>query len=65
MMIGLVTPPFGMLLFVINALAGVPLKAMIREAWVFIAVLVVALAVMTFVPQTVLWLPRVMGYAGG
>ncbi|MET0509632.1 MAG: TRAP transporter large permease [Burkholderiaceae bacterium] len=65
MMIGLVTPPFGMLLFVINALAGVPLKAMIREAWVFIAVLVAALTVMTFLPQTVLWLPRVMGYAGG
>jgi tripartite ATP-independent transporter DctM subunit len=65
MMIGLVTPPFGMLLFVINALAGVPLKAMIREAWLFIAVLVAALAVMTFVPQTVLWLPRAMGYAGG
>lgn len=33
MMIGLVTPPFGMLLFVINALAGVSLKGMIREAW--------------------------------
>lgn len=64
MMIGLVTPPFGMLLFVINALAGVPLKGMIREAWIFIAVLIVALAVMTFFPQTVLWLPHMMGYGG-
>ncbi|MGY4828464.1 TRAP transporter large permease [Sphaerotilaceae bacterium SBD11-9] len=64
MMIGMVTPPFGMLLFVINALAGVPLKEMIRESWVFIGVLIVALAVITFVPQTVLWLPQTLGYGG-
>lgn len=64
MMIGLVTPPFGMLLFVINALAGVPLKGMIRESWVFIGVLMVALLIMTLFPQTVLWLPHMMGYGG-
>ena len=64
MMIGLVTPPFGMLLFVINALAGVPLKGMIREAWLFIGVLIVALLLMTLFPQTVLWLPHLMGYGG-
>ncbi|MEO8858928.1 MAG: TRAP transporter large permease, partial [Burkholderiaceae bacterium] len=62
MMIGLITPPFGMLLFVINALAGVPLKGMIREGWLFIAVLLVALLIMTLVPQTVLWLPQSLGY---
>ncbi|HEY8906258.1 MAG TPA: TRAP transporter large permease [Rhodoferax sp.] len=62
MMIGLVTPPFGMLLFVINALAGVPLKGMIREAWLFIGVLIVALLLMTVFPQIVLWLPQTMGY---
>lgn len=64
MMIGLVTPPFGMLLFVINALAGVPLKGMIREAWLFIGVLIVALLLMTLFPQIVLWLPHMMGYGG-
>ncbi|WP_210543755.1 TRAP transporter large permease [Rhodoferax sp. PAMC 29310] len=62
MMIGLVTPPFGMLLFVINALAGVSLKGMIREAWLFIGVLLVALVLMTTFPQIVLWLPNLMGY---
>jgi tripartite ATP-independent transporter DctM subunit len=62
MMIGLVTPPFGMLLFVINALAGVSLKGMIREAWLFIGVLLVALVLMTTFPQIVLWLPHLMGY---
>ncbi|MBG6077537.1 TRAP transporter large permease [Polaromonas sp. CG_9.11] len=64
MMIGLVTPPFGMLLFVINALAGVSLKGMIREAWLFIGVLLVALVLMTLFPQIVLWLPHQMGYGG-
>ena len=64
MMIGLVTPPFGMLLFVINALAGVPLKGMIREAWLFIGVLIVVLALITVFPQIVLWLPQQFGYVG-
>jgi C4-dicarboxylate transporter DctM subunit len=64
MMIGMVTPPFGMLLFVINALAGVSLKEMIRESWVFIGVLIVALMIITLVPQTVLWLPQALGYGG-
>ena len=62
MMVGMVTPPFGMLLFVINALAGVSLKEMIRESWIFIGVLIVALLLITFVPQTVLWLPQALGY---
>lgn len=62
MMIGLVTPPFGMLLFVTNALTGIPLKAMIREGWLFVGLLIAALMLFTFVPQIVLWLPQSMGY---
>jgi tripartite ATP-independent transporter DctM subunit len=62
MMIGLVTPPFGMLLFVTNALTGIPIKAMLREGWLFLAMLVGLLLVLTLVPQIVLWLPQTMGY---
>jgi len=62
MMIGLVTPPFGMLLFVTNALTGIPLKDMVREGWAFIGLLVLALLLMTLFPQIVLWLPQTMGY---
>ena len=62
MMIGLVTPPFGMLLFVINALTGTSLKGMIRESLPFMFLLLVALLTMTVFPQTVLWLPQTMGY---
>ena len=62
MMIGLVTPPFGMLLFVTTALTGIPLKDIIREGWPFTALLVVALLLLTIFPQIVLWLPQSMGY---
>ena len=62
MMIGLITPPFGMLLFVTNALTGIPLKDMVREGWPFTALLIFALLLLTLFPQIVLWLPQTMGY---
>ena len=62
MMIGLVTPPFGMLLFVTNALTGIPLKDMVREGWPFTLLLMLALLLLTLFPQIVLWLPQSMGY---
>ena len=65
MMIGLVTPPFGMLLFVTNALTGIALKDMIREGWPFTALLVLALLLLTLFPQIVLWLPQSVGYVTG
>jgi tripartite ATP-independent transporter DctM subunit len=63
-MIGLITPPYGILLFVINAVTGIPLAAIIREIWAFLAVLVVALLLLILVPDIVLFLPRLMGYDG-
>ncbi|HET7411610.1 MAG TPA: TRAP transporter large permease, partial [Pararhizobium sp.] len=63
-MIGLITPPYGVVLFVINAVTGIPLTEIIKEIWLFIVVLVVALLIMIFVPSVVLWLPRMFGYAG-
>ena len=62
MMIGLVTPPFGMLLFVTNALTGIPLRDMVREGLPFTVLLIVALLLLTLFPQIVLWLPQSMGY---
>jgi tripartite ATP-independent transporter DctM subunit len=62
MMIGLVTPPFGMLLFVTNALTGIPLRDMVIEGLPFTALLILALLLITLFPQIVLWLPQTMGY---
>ncbi|MGE0311763.1 MAG: TRAP transporter large permease [Lautropia sp.] len=63
-MIGLITPPYGVLLFVINATTGIALRDMIREIWPFLAALLVALLIMILVPDVVLWLPRMFGYQG-
>jgi len=63
-MIGLITPPYGVLLFVTNAVTGIPLRAMIAEIWGFVAVLVAALFAMILFPDIVLWLPRMFGYEG-
>ena len=63
-MIGLITPPYGILLFVITAVTRIPLADIIREVWLFLAVLIAALGVMIRFPDLVLWLPRVFGYAG-
>lgn len=61
-MIGLVTPPYGMLLFVINATTGIPLRTIIKEIWPFIGILIVSLVLMILFPEIVLWLPQQFGY---
>ncbi|WP_347312144.1 TRAP transporter large permease [Defluviimonas sp. SAOS-178_SWC] len=63
-MIGLITPPYGILLFVINAVTGISLREIIAEVWPFLAVLVVALLAMILFPGIVLFLPRLLGYEG-
>lgn len=63
-MIGLITPPYGLLLFIVSGLTRQPMLAVARELMPFIAVLIGALAFLTFVPDFVLWLPRLLGYAG-
>ncbi len=63
-MIGLITPPYGILLFVINAVTDIPLREIISEIWAFLIVLILALLLMILVPDVVLWLPRLFGYQG-
>jgi len=62
MMIGLIHPPFGMLLFVTKALTGIPIGDMMREGWLFLVMLLSLLIAMTVFPEIVLWLPQTMGY---
>lgn len=63
-MIGLVTPPYGLLLFLMTRIAGIPLAVLVRESLPFLAVMVGALAVVTAWPGMVLLLPRLAGYSG-
>jgi tripartite ATP-independent transporter DctM subunit len=63
-MLGLVTPPYGLLLFMMNKIAEVPLRDLVREVMPFLYVMIGALALITLVPDFVLWLPRLFGYKG-
>ena len=61
--IGLVTPPYGLLLFVLSALTKIPLGEIIRETWALIGSMIAALALLVVFPALVMWLPRLLGYA--
>jgi len=63
-MLGLVTPPYGLLLFIMTNISGAPVRDIIRDALPFIFWMVVSLLIITFIPETVLWLPRLLGYQG-
>jgi tripartite ATP-independent transporter DctM subunit len=63
-MIGLITPPYGLLLFIMTTIAKVSLRALVREVLPFLVAMIGALLLITLVPDLVLWLPRVFGYEG-
>ena len=64
LMIGLITPPYGLLLFIMGNITGESIKRIVRETLPFVFVMLAALAFLTYVPDAVLWLPRQFGYQG-
>jgi len=65
LMIGMITPPYSELLFVVTGITGISLTSMYRYIWPFIIALVVALLIMLAFPNVVLWLPIQFGYTPG
>jgi TRAP-type C4-dicarboxylate transport system permease large subunit len=63
-MIGLVTPPYGLLLFMMQQISGVTMTQLVREVLPFLWVMFGALLLLTYVPDIALFLPRLMGYKG-
>jgi C4-dicarboxylate transporter, DctM subunit len=63
-MIGLITPPYGLLLFIMTRIAEVPLGDIVRDVLPFLWAMIAVLVLITFVPDVVLWLPRLTGYQG-
>jgi len=63
-MMGLVTPPYGLLLFMMTKIANVPVRDMVREIMPFLGVMFIALMLIAYIPGLVLFLPRLMGYTG-
>ncbi len=59
--IGLISPPVGMNLFVLNALLdGVSLRQIFRGVWLFVLMLILAMALVLELPALALWLPSFM-----
>jgi C4-dicarboxylate transporter, DctM subunit len=63
-MLGLITPPYGLLLFIMTRIAEVPLRDIVRDTLPFLWAMIAVLVVITFFPSLVLWLPRLLGYQG-
>jgi len=63
-MLGLVTPPYGLLLFIVANITGQPMSRIVRDILPFLIALFASLAFITFVPDFVLFLPRLLGYQG-
>jgi TRAP-type C4-dicarboxylate transport system permease large subunit len=64
LMIGLLTPPVGMVLYAVSSVSKVPLWPLAKELGPYILALTLCLGVVTYVPSLVVWIPNlVMGAA--
>jgi TRAP-type C4-dicarboxylate transport system permease large subunit len=62
MMIGLSTPPMGMLLFIVSGISDCPLGKIIKQALPMVVVMIGVLLLITYVPDLVLFIPRAFGF---
>jgi C4-dicarboxylate transporter DctM subunit len=60
--IGHVTPPVGLCLFLGMAISGLPMEKLVRPLVPFLVAIVAVLLVVAFVPETVLLIPRLLGF---
>jgi tripartite ATP-independent transporter DctM subunit len=60
--IGHVTPPVGLCLFLGMAISGLPMEQLVRPLLPFLAAIIAVLFVVAFVPETVLLVPRLLGF---
>ena len=57
LMLGLLTPPVGMVLFVLSEVSGVQFERCVKATIPFLIPLLIVLLLITFVPEVALWLP--------
>jgi tripartite ATP-independent transporter DctM subunit len=62
LVIGGLTPPVGILLFVMSGITGISMAELVKNVWPFILVQFGVLLLCAVFPGIVLWLPRLMGY---
>lgn len=59
-MIGMLTPPLGVVLYVCADIAKVPFERVLRDIIPFYVPLIVVLLLITYIPGLVLWLPNLL-----
>ena len=62
LVIGMLTPPVGVVLFVVCGITKVPMRELVMSLWPFIALMYGVLVLCMLVPPIVTWLPRTLGY---
>lgn len=60
LMIGLITPPVGMSMFISSSIAGIQVTEFAQEIYPFIGALLLVLVTISYFPETVLYLPRLL-----
>ena len=61
LMIGLLTPPIGSVLFILSSVTNVPIEKIVPDLIIFLIPLIIVLLLVTFIPQIVLFLPSLAG----
>jgi tripartite ATP-independent transporter DctM subunit len=62
LMIGLLTPPVGFVLYVLSSATKTPVNKVVRYIAPWTVPLLVALMLITFIPQITMWLPKLLGF---
>jgi tripartite ATP-independent transporter DctM subunit len=60
LMIGLLTPPIGALLFIQTKIADLPFNTLVAAVWPFTLALIAVLILITYIPSLVLWIPNLV-----
>lgn len=60
LMIGMITPPVGMSVYMLSPIVGLPVGKVFKACLPYLASLLVALVILTYVPQISLWLPNLV-----
>jgi tripartite ATP-independent transporter DctM subunit len=61
LMIGLMTPPMGGVVFVLSSVTGIPVERVFRGAAFYLPPMIIVLLLITYIPALTLWLPSLLG----
>lgn len=61
LMIGLMTPPMGGVIFVLSSVTGIPIERVFKGAAIYLPAMVITLLLITYIPAITLWLPKAIG----